>query len=327
MKGVCHMDQGTVVSIVIIVVVLALIGALIAISYVVKGKQAQYAEKPAEAEEPAAEEAEEPAAAEAAEEPAEEPEEEEEAEESEEEAAEEEAEEPEEEEEAEEEEEPVAEEEEQPAEEPAEQQPAPAKEIAVSASPAEGDVAGEALTVRDMSPALRAALGVVGAEHDAEIYSVRYSYSFLARLVLAADDVKGYYSELIDEIASYKKMRVRASRRQQNVNIGRQRVAAILFKGKKLCLALALDPAEYAGTKYRGKDASAMKRFAATPMLFKVDSARKIKYAKYLIARLAEQNGLEQGKVVPVKGDEVPALTRDELIGAKEIKVTGKRLS
>ncbi len=201
-----------------------------------------------------------------------------------------------------------------------------AEEIAVAAAPAEGDVAGESLAVRDMSPALRAALGVEGKEHDAEVYSVRYSYSFLARLVLAADDVKGYYSELVDEIASYKKLRIRSGRRQQNVSLGRQRAAAILFKGKKLCLALALDPAEYAGTKYRGKDVSSMKRFAATPMLFKVDSPRKIKYAKYLLARLAENGGLTQGKVVPVKSDEVPALTRDELFAAKEIKATGKRI-
>ena len=68
-----------------------------------------------------------------------------------------------------------------------------------------------------------------------------------------------------------------------------------------------------------------MKRFAATPMLFKVDSACRIKYAKVLIARLAEENGLEKGKTAP-KDTEVPALTRDELIAAKEIKATGKKI-
>ena len=152
-----------------------------------------------------------------------------------------------------------------------------------------------------------------------------YSYSFTARLALSGDDIKGYYTELIGEISSYKKMRARMSRRQQNVSVSRVRVAAILFKGKKLCLALALDPKAYEGTKYRGKDVSAMKRFAATPMLLKVDSARKIKYAKYLLGQLAEANGLTQGKASAGK-TEVPALTRDELIAAKEIKVSGKKI-
>ncbi len=187
------------------------------------------------------------------------------------------------------------------------------------------DVAGESLIVRQMSPALREALGVLGAEHDEEVYSVRYSYSFKARLVLAPEEIKSYYSELVTEIGSYKKMRRRDSRRQQNVSVSRTRIAAILFKGKKLCIALALDPKEFEGTKYRGKDVSGMKRFAATPMLFKVDSARRIKYAKVLIARLAEENGLEKGKTAP-KDTEVPALTRDELIAAKEIKATGKKI-
>lgn len=325
------MSTTMIVSIVIIVVVIALIAGFIGISYFAKNaaeKRAKSEEaQPAEA---AAEEAkaEQPAEEPKAEEPEEEPKAEEPVEEPEAEA----------EEEDEPEEEPEEEAEDEPEDEAEEPAPEAAEEIAAAAAVAGSaepvapaavsageNIAGELLIVREMSPVLREALGVVGAEHDDEVYSVRYSYSFKARLVLSNEETRGYYSELAAEIGSYKKMRRRDSRRQQNVNIGRARAAVILFKGKKLCLALALDPKEFEGTKYRGKDVSAMKRFATTPMLLKVDSARRIKYAKVLLARLAEENGLQQGKAL-AKDSEVPALTRDELIAANEIKVTGKKV-
>ncbi len=187
------------------------------------------------------------------------------------------------------------------------------------------DPAGEVIAVSGMSPALRAALGVEGAAYDGKWYSVKYSYGFNARIALSKEEVREFYAEIVNEIAAYPKMKCAESWRQQRIYTGRKKLGVILFKGKKLCLALALDPMKYAETKYRGKDVSSMRRFAETPMLFGVGTARKLKYAKYLIGELARENGLDRGADVKRHID-VPQKTRDELLAEKQIKAIGREV-
>lgn len=51
-------------------------------------------------------------------------------------------------------------------------------------------------------------------------------------------------------------------------------------------VALALDPSEYAGTKYRGVDMSRYKTYARTPMMIKLTSQRRSGYAEHLARAL-----------------------------------------
>ncbi len=126
---------------------------------------------------------------------------------------------------------------------------------------------------------------------------VRYNYSFRAKLIQAPAEVQDRFGQLMDEFASYPAVRTRESWRQVRVYSGRKTLASVLFKGRKLCVAYALDPKVYEDTKYHGADLSGVKRYEKTPMLLKVFSDRKLRYAKYLFAQVAEQNGLVQGEV------------------------------
>ena len=150
------------------------------------------------------------------------------------------------------------------------------------------------VNVGEMSDAARSALGITDAVPADKKFEIRVNYSFLAKLILSPEEIRQRYVEIENELLSYKKVKTSLSRRQERAHRGRTKLAYMLFKGKKLCIAFALDPAEYEDTKYRGKDVSAVKRFADTPMLLKLTSPRKVKYALYLISRLAEKFGLEK---------------------------------
>ena len=148
----------------------------------------------------------------------------------------------------------------------------------------------------------------------------RYSFSFRAKLIQSSDEVKSVYGELMDIVKSYEKLRARESWKQIRVSCGRKTLALILFKGSRLCVAYALNPAELEETKYRGEDMSDKKRFAKTPMLLRLTSNRRIGYAKHLLRETAEREGLIGKEIVPEKID-MPYQTTAELIQEKLVKV------
>ena len=170
----------------------------------------------------------------------------------------------------------------------------------------------EILGVDDMSEAMRVKFGFVGEEYAHRKYFVRYTFGFEARLRRSDDEVKERYAAFADEIASYKGLKIKKSFKQQRVYKGRETLALIFFKGKKVCVAFALDPVLYVNSKYHGLDKSAIKKFEKTPYLIKLGSARKLGYAKELLAVLAEKFNLERGEDYRGKY-ELSALGRDEL--------------
>ena len=140
----------------------------------------------------------------------------------------------------------------------------------------------------------------------------RYNFSYAARLVLADPILQVASGTLTDEILAYKGVKVRESWKQKRFNKGRKTVACLLFKGKKLCLALALDPVRFADTKYRVTNVSEVKRFAQTPTLIKLTSARKMKYAKELIALMMEEIGAPRMEGAGPEEDATKYLLRRE---------------
>ncbi len=184
-------------------------------------------------------------------------------------------------------EEPVEEPKEEPAEEPVEE---PAEEpVEEPAEPAE---AAEELSVTQTEQAQNAALLAAGAAGAAGLVIgqtfIRYRYdrSFEARLIQSSDEVKGWYSELKNELLSYEKVHGRRSWRHEAYRRGRPTVAKFVFRGKTLCLCLALDPKAYAESKYIVDDMSGYARFEATPLLYRLKNPRRVRYAKELIAAL-----------------------------------------
>ena len=123
-------------------------------------------------------------------------------------------------------------------------------------------------------------------EGASAIYS-RVRRSFQSKLIQSTEDVKSYYSEIKNELLSYRKVKSRISWNCDTFNQGRARLAKINVRGKTLCLYLALSPEAYTESKYFFTDMSQKSQYEATPMMLKIKSARGVKHAKELIADLA----------------------------------------
>ena len=121
---------------------------------------------------------------------------------------------------------------------------------------------------------------------------------------------------------SYKKVKAAESWKQVRVYSGRTLYALFTFRGKKLCVSFALDPEEFAGTKYRGTDMSRVKKYSRTPMMLKLTSERRARYAEYLFTLLMERAGVPLGKqAVEPTQCEFEFVPREQLIQEKQIKM------
>ncbi len=125
---------------------------------------------------------------------------------------------------------------------------------------------------------------------------VMYNRSFKAKFIQADKALQARYSALKNLLLSYKKVKARASWNGETLYKGRENIAKFAIRGKTLSLYLALEPSEFADTKYFFEDASSVKRFAATPMRLKIKSDRGAKYAAELISKAAEKFQLEKGE-------------------------------
>ena len=109
------------------------------------------------------------------------------------------------------------------------------------------------------------------------------SKSFIGKMHQTDKTIQGYYGELKNYMLSFKRVRSSVSWNLDTFFIGRKAVAKIGFRGKTLVMFCALDPDEYANTKYYPKDVSGVKKYEATPMMIKIKSERGVKFAKELI--------------------------------------------
>nr|MDE6273685.1 uL15 family ribosomal protein [Clostridiales bacterium] len=126
--------------------------------------------------------------------------------------------------------------------------------------------------------------------------TVRYDRSFEARVIQLDDVNKDFYSQLKNELLSYPKVKSRMSWRHEAFRLGRQTVAKMRCRGRRLCVYLALDPKQYAETKYLVEDVSEVKTSAATPCLYRIKNERRCRYAKQLIAAMFAAMGIEKGE-------------------------------
>lgn len=154
-----------------------------------------------------------------------------------------------------------------------------------------------------------------------ESYDVitRRNVSFTARLILSDDKVKQWYTELKNELLSYKKTKARTSWKRETFRVGREVVARIAFRGKTMCLYLPLNAVDFADSKYLVEDVSDVLSNVETPMLYRLKSARRIKYAAELIAMSMEKLGVVRVERTP-EDYYVPYETVDALVSKGLIK-------
>ena len=149
----------------------------------------------------------------------------------------------------------------------------------------------------------------------------KYRYTFEARLIQTEKDNKDFYSEIKNELLSYKKMRAKTSSNYEAFYAGREHFAKINVKGKTLYLYLALDAKEYEDSKYFAKDVSDIARYKEVPARVKVKSERGVKYAKELIAIVSEKLGLNKNQKYEVSDFAPQYLSTPTLIKRGLVKV------
>ncbi len=117
---------------------------------------------------------------------------------------------------------------------------------------------------------------------------IKYNKSHTAKLIQSSDICKNYYSVLKNELLSYSGIKCRVSWKYEIFYCGRQTYARLSMRGKKLCIFLALNPADYADTKYIIDDKSEVLAYEKTPLLYRIKNDRRLKYAKELIATVMD---------------------------------------
>lgn len=137
---------------------------------------------------------------------------------------------------------------------------------------------------------------VVYTDEDGWFVRIRYDKSFEAKLIQGDSALKEWYSALRNELLSYRKVSARRSWQHEAFRLGRGTVAKLVIRGKTLRLYLALDPSEYIGSKYLVEDASEHAKFEKTPLLYRIRSERRCRYAKELIAAAVEAAGGQRGE-------------------------------
>lgn len=175
-----------------------------------------------------------------------------------------------------------------PVKEPDKAQEIPAVKEATPPAAAEKEV-----FKRETSPKAEAKkVQVINTPSDKVLVRVRYNRSFTARLIQSDDKLKNYYGEINNELMRYK-VKSRISWKHETFKTGRNLLAKITVRGKTLSVYLALDPAAYAGTKYKIADVSGVSKNASVPTLYKLKNDRRVRYCKELISSLMQKNGLE----------------------------------
>jgi ribosomal protein L18E len=111
-------------------------------------------------------------------------------------------------------------------------------------------------------------------------FVAKYKKSFVAKLSLSSDDTLAYYSDLKNELLSYKKIKERTSWKYETFRRGRKLIAKLAVRGKTLRLYVALDPSNFE----KAIDVSHVKSHASVPCLLKIKNPRRLGYAKALIS-------------------------------------------
>lgn len=202
---------------------------------------------------------------------------------------------------------------------------------------AEVDEAEDPDTAEDGAPAAFGNLKIVyiDAKADPEAYAAlleqekrgevtlvyRYRKSFLSKLTQAQDNVKEYYSTVKNALLSYKGVKSRTSWGYEAFNQGRNKLVRMDVKPKALYLYLAIDPQSLVDTKYTFKDVSEKKKYAATPVLFKIRGDRKLKHALELIERICGTELQLRHLEVEPTDYRLPSLSLEEQIDVGYVKM------
>lgn len=155
---------------------------------------------------------------------------------------------------------------------------------------------------------------------NGNVYQVRFTKSFEAKLIQSPSETKKYYEELKNEVLSYKSTRSRVSWHYDAINVGRTYVMKFAIRGKTLVIYLPLN-AEKLGEKYK-VESTKSKRFEDLTCAYRIKNDRRCKYAKELIDMACEKFGLKKGAEQHLVYNDIPYESNKSLIDKGLIKMS-----
>ena len=120
--------------------------------------------------------------------------------------------------------------------------------------------------------------------------------TFKSKMLGASVENKAIYNALKNELLSYKGVKSRVVNGGDYFRRPGKQIVKIIFIGKTIRLALALNPDDYDYNIYHQKNRGTMKKYFDTPMFVKVQSLLGVKRALKLISDLMEKEGLKPDK-------------------------------
>ena len=171
---------------------------------------------------------------------------------------------------------------------------------------------GETETKTDATPQ---STTVVFDEATKKYRIIKTKRTYECKISMLSDDVKKYYDTLRNKLLAYG-LKNTKTKSCEKFKIKRDTVAILKVAGKQVALYLALDPQDYADSKYKGKDVSEKASYKATPFLYKTKTERKTNWAVELIDKLAEKNYLQKndGYKDEKYAEAIPSMTEEEMI-------------
>lgn len=133
------------------------------------------------------------------------------------------------------------------------------------------------------------------------------SRTFAEKRDSLTDEMRARYDAFDAFMDTYEPIRVVEGKKYRTYKSGRLPIAKLAIRGKTLSIYMALDPKEYAESKYVFTDESESAAFEKYPMRLRMSSDRQARWARELAGELMEKNGVKK-KPEPVEEPvEVPA--------------------
>ena len=147
-------------------------------------------------------------------------------------------------------------------------------------------------------------------EKDVDESAEEGKITFKSKMLGASVENKAIYNALKNNLLSYKGIKSRVVNGGDYFRRPGKQIVKIIFIGKTIRLALALNPDDYDYNVYHQKNRATMKKYFDTPMFVKVQSLLGVRRALKLIADLMEKEGVKPSKQ-PQYDDYLYSLTYD----------------
>ena len=161
------------------------------------------------------------------------------------------------------------------------------------------NVIKEDLAAKRVATSVKEVLGdeEVEPEHiedeDDLIENVTTSQSFIDRIYAADSELKYYYSEVKNELLSYKGVTHSVDRKYEVFHHGTRQIAKLSICNHVLRLYVNLEPAKYDKKQYNHRDMSKFECHARTPLRIDVNTTESLRHAKVFIRILRKKENLK----------------------------------